>query len=1193
MVHWLLMSVLLLTPSGCQLKPRPTGASGPDIGTARDELQGHYEAALTELDGAHFADRVDIDLVAAQRHCDALHQGAGGVVTWQARASLVQARIEALSGRYRRAVHYGQRALPGLAPQEAAELQALLPFWERWQYRQADLLLDNQDALDGGAQPQMEAPAASARPSLVEAAHAMARREDLLNAVQLLPSDWRMTDMVPLYDEVSQRLDLTHCGEPISARRCLIADLRRILPLSSIGRMDDAKGLALATAALLRKRGDRTLSAYAQLLGGDVLITHRASPLELNLPLLSSKASLTADAGLTPEPFMAIAEDRILAAEALYDQVQQEVSLDDQPRLAAELAARRGYVAHLRGDYLRAARAFAEASQRARSARDFRTALRAASVGWACAVAAHTPLSEYTQTLDALLNDQPDPGLRIGTARLLSLFANLLLHTRSDFNAAWTLQEKAADCLKRISSPRRLAAVQMQQAELLLALGQSRSAIPYLSRAVDWFKDADDKPDGSAKATSLRALGALNQVCSTLLDSACLRWTNDQMHHLLPESMGGQYTTYAKAMNAMVKGGIAILEGDFQAALELCPPQDLPSPPTAAQAATPQARQQLVQPLVTLTGIGVTRAGALLAMGRKEEAVDSLGPLVTHLVHVLSATSPLDPSSSEDLVLRYGLANLTASLLDVLLVAGAAQEAEVLLNATEALAGPRFGFEDPAKPWAYAYVRARIADGLERYDEAKAQYDAMDEAVRRRAKQLSARYSQTNFHAAILRPAQERIAFLLRRGWVNEGLIAMEDHHASELQTALLSLTMLRGPDSELHRSWLQAIGHLGSLEYRATPGGSTGNEGINPEALDVARANLAEREAALLGKLLSSSDLERGAVDVLIRSQDRLKRDNASLVLYVPDVHHSVAIVLRPGRPPDVRALDVPANFAQQVDSFEADLTSPVEGWRSRGQVLYAQLIAPIADLLPPTAGKQRPLVGIVPLGQFQPVPFHALPSPSAGKLLVEHYDFFYAPSLLTYAMEPDSPPEPTVLFRALGYNGGLLRNAENEALSIDPHASTGGSATQAALERTLAAPGAVLVSAHAEIDSQNPFSSFIRLADRDVTLFDLLGIDMQASLVTLSACETGVGGQTLVDQRNDLATVFLRKGAKAVVATRWPVDDRLALPLMQRFFDNMRQGTAPARALGDAQRQALRGPFAGRHPAFWAAYSLFGSPR
>jgi CHAT domain-containing protein len=102
-----------------------------------------------------------------------------------------------------------------------------------------------------------------------------------------------------------------------------------------------------------------------------------------------------------------------------------------------------------------------------------------------------------------------------------------------------------------------------------------------------------------------------------------------------------------------------------------------------------------------------------------------------------------------------------------------------------------------------------------------------------------------------------------------------------------------------------------------------------------------------------------------------------------------------------------------------------------------------------------------------------------------------------------------------------------------------------------------------------------------------EIAGLTINADLVVLSACRT-VGG-TVVNGEGiqGLTTSFLEAGARAVVATYWPVRDRSIVPLISSFYQGLSLGLSAGDALRQAKLTSLR---AGDSPALWAALTLTG---
>lgn len=97
--------------------------------------------------------------------------------------------------------------------------------------------------------------------------------------------------------------------------------------------------------------------------------------------------------------------------------------------------------------------------------------------------------------------------------------------------------------------------------------------------------------------------------------------------------------------------------------------------------------------------------------------------------------------------------------------------------------------------------------------------------------------------------------------------------------------------------------------------------------------------------------------------------------------------------------------------------------------------------------------------------------------------------------------------------------------------------------------------------------------------------------ALITLSACETGLGGAQGADGRevDGLAALLARRGAGAVIASLWRVEDESTGALMTALYRALRSDADPARALQQAQDQVRRrADRAWRHPFFWAAFMV-----
>lgn len=127
--------------------------------------------------------------------------------------------------------------------------------------------------------------------------------------------------------------------------------------------------------------------------------------------------------------------------------------------------------------------------------------------------------------------------------------------------------------------------------------------------------------------------------------------------------------------------------------------------------------------------------------------------------------------------------------------------------------------------------------------------------------------------------------------------------------------------------------------------------------------------------------------------------------------------------------------------------------------------------------------------------------------------------------------------------------------------------------------------------IASQNHISDTI--ANDGVLFFDELFIlDLDARLVTLSACETGVGKLFRIEGNLSLSSALLHAGALNVMSSLWKVSDDSTADLMIRFYKNvLQQENLPnySFALQKAKLKAIRSRYYS-HPFFWSAFVLSG---
>jgi len=118
---------------------------------------------------------------------------------------------------------------------------------------------------------------------------------------------------------------------------------------------------------------------------------------------------------------------------------------------------------------------------------------------------------------------------------------------------------------------------------------------------------------------------------------------------------------------------------------------------------------------------------------------------------------------------------------------------------------------------------------------------------------------------------------------------------------------------------------------------------------------------------------------------------------------------------------------------------------------------------------------------------------------------------------------------------------------------------------------------AAHAELSEDDPLSSAILLAkdgkdDGRLTIKEIFEMDLNADLVVLSGCETGLGKLSRGDELVGLTRAFIYAGTPSVVASLWKVEDSSTAALMGSFYKNLKT-MSKAGALRQAQLELIRG--------------------
>ena len=291
---------------------------------------------------------------------------------------------------------------------------------------------------------------------------------------------------------------------------------------------------------------------------------------------------------------------------------------------------------------------------------------------------------------------------------------------------------------------------------------------------------------------------------------------------------------------------------------------------------------------------------------------------------------------------------------------------------------------------------------------------------------------------------------------------------------------------------------------------------------------------------------------------------------------------------------------LGQQIWDFR-DAISRQLSVEAQANDLYQELIDPIIDKL-----KGICHLVIVPHGKLHYLPFTALYN-RKGEGLIDNYSISLSPSatVLGFCLQKGerwltvAPAERSVL--ALGNPDLDLLFAEREIRSIarefdNIQSYVGKQATETRVRSESPNASTILFSCHGEFDSDNPlFSSLLFAKDDDndgrLEAHEIFGLNLNAYLVAMSACETGLGAIRGGDEVIGLTRSFMFAGTSSLMSSLWKVDDLATAITVKRFFRYLAQGHSRAQALRLAQLHVREK--VNSHPAFWAAFSISGDFR
>ena len=121
-------------------------------------------------------------------------------------------------------------------------------------------------------------------------------------------------------------------------------------------------------------------------------------------------------------------------------------------------------------------------------------------------------------------------------------------------------------------------------------------------------------------------------------------------------------------------------------------------------------------------------------------------------------------------------------------------------------------------------------------------------------------------------------------------------------------------------------------------------------------------------------------------------------------------------------------------------------------------------------------------------------------------------------------------------------------------------------------------------------------------LTMGEIMGIDLNADWVVLSACNTGAASGKGASAISGLGQAFFYAGARSLLVSHWPVETTSAKEITTGLFDKQTKDESLTRAiaLNETVKDLINNKtykdkngkdvFSYAHPVFWAPFTVVG---
>lgn len=304
---------------------------------------------------------------------------------------------------------------------------------------------------------------------------------------------------------------------------------------------------------------------------------------------------------------------------------------------------------------------------------------------------------------------------------------------------------------------------------------------------------------------------------------------------------------------------------------------------------------------------------------------------------------------------------------------------------------------------------------------------------------------------------------------------------------------------------------------------------------------------------------------------------------------------------PPEQAADAVWDLFVSLRDTKRLDIRSHdyIRGVKQPLTRFFELLIEPLKPYL-----RDHKRLLIIPHLFWHYLPFHALYDKTEKRYLCDQFELGYCPSAsvlnLCRQKRRFGRDRALIFSRSDGSLPNVDREADMLAAAFYPDVDVfkGEEAYLKRIQENRFPSDVIHFACHGEFNQDRPLLSGIEIppekgGERRTYLLDFFQLRLDCSLVTLSACESGLSLFTSADELIGLSRALFYAGAASVILSLWRVSDASTCQLMENFYWHFAKNRQTKTRSLQLAMQAVKAKKEYAHPYYWAPFVVMGDWR